>query len=152
MKTTFSINDIALITGLSTRTIRTYVSTGFLSGDKSNGNWTFTSEQVETFLKNKAVQPSLRAKKNAIVYDFLGTKPYKQEKMCIILDLTSSEALSVSAFFCQKISSCNPEAELHFASDPLGTGLRLILSGSPKDVMGLVNQFYCRSEIPADKL
>ena len=144
MKDTFSINDIALITGLSTRTIRTYVSTGFLSGDKVNGSWTFTPDQVETFMQNKAVQPSIRAKKNAIVYDFLGTKPYKQDKMCMILDLASSEALSASVFFCQKISTCNPEAELHFASDPLGTGVRLILSGSPRDVMCLVNQFYNR--------
>lgn len=144
MKDTYSINDVALITGLSTRTIRTYISTGFLSGDKMNGTWAFTPEQVEAFVQNKAVQPPIRAKKNAIVYDFLGMKPYKQDKMCMILDLTTSEAVSSSVFFCQKISTCAPEAELHFASDPLGSGVHLILSGSPKDVIDLVNQYYSR--------
>ena len=33
MKETYSINDVAMITSLSTRTIRTYISTGFLNGE-----------------------------------------------------------------------------------------------------------------------
>ncbi|MBR3108964.1 MAG: hypothetical protein IKH30_17530 [Clostridia bacterium] len=142
MKDTFSINDVAMITSLSTRTIRTYITTGFLSGEKIDGAWVFTPEQVQAFIENKAVRPSIKAKKNAIVFDFLGAKPYSQDKMCVILDLGSKEALSASVFFCEKISACSPEAELHFASDPVGTGVRLILSGSPKDVMHLMNQFY----------
>ena len=146
MKDTFSINDLALITGLSTRTIRTYITTGFLSGEKNNGAWVFTAEQVHAFMQNKAVQPAVKAKKNAIIFDFLGAKPYNQDKMCTILDLSAKDALGASAFFCIKISECSPEAELHFASDPVGTGVRLILSGSPKDVMNLLNQFYNKQE------
>ena len=142
MKEAFSINDLAMITGLSTRTIRTYITTGFLSGEKIDGAWVFTHEQVLAFIENKAVQPSIKAKKNAIVFDFLGTKPYNNDKMCTILDLAAKEALTASVFFCEKISECSPEAELRFASDPVGTGARLILSGSPKDVMNLMNQYY----------
>ena len=142
MKEDFSINDLAMITGLSTRTIRTYITTGFLSGEKIDGAWVFTHEQVLAFIENKAVQPSIKAKKNAIVFDFLGTKPYNNDKMCTILDLAAKEALTASVFFCEKISECSPEAELRFASDPVGTGVRLILSGSPKDVMNLMNQYY----------
>ena len=142
MKEAFSINDLAMITGLSTRTIRTYITTGFLSGEKIDGAWVFTHEQVLAFIENKAVQPSIKAKKNAIVFDFLGTKPYNNDKMCTILDLAAKEALTASVFFCEKISECSPEAELRFASDPIGTGVRLILSGSPKDVMNLMNQYY----------
>ena len=142
MKDAFSINDLAMITGLSTRTIRTYITAGFLSGEKIDGAWVFTHEQVLAFIENKAVQPSIKAKKNAIVFDFLGTKPYNNDKMCTILDLAAKEALTASVFFCEKISECSPEAELRFASDPVGTGVRLILSGSPKDVMNLMNQYY----------
>ena len=142
MKEAFSINDLAMITGLSTRTIRTYITTGFLSGEKIDGAWVFTHEQVLAFIENKAVHPSIKAKKNAIVFDFLGTKPYNNDKMCTILDLAAKEALTASVFFCEKISECSPEAELRFASDPVGTGVRLILSGSPKDVMNLMNQYY----------
>ena len=142
MKETFSINDVAMITSLSTRTIRTYISTGFLNGEKVNGAWQFTPEQVEAFTQNRTVRPSIKAKKNAIVFDFLGTKPYNRNKMCTILDLAASEALTASVFFCEKISACSPEAELRFASDPVGTGVRLILSGSPNDVMNLMNQYF----------
>lgn len=37
MKDRFSIDDMALITRLSTRTIRNYIADGFLEGDKSSG-------------------------------------------------------------------------------------------------------------------
>lgn len=37
MNDTFNIDDMALITGLSTRTIRSYIADGFLDGDKSSG-------------------------------------------------------------------------------------------------------------------
>ncbi len=142
MKDAFSINDIAMITGLTTRTIRTYITAGIIAGEKVDGAWAFTPEQVQAFVENKAVRPSIRAKKNAIVFDFLDAKPLDGDKMCVILDLGTREALGASVFFCEKISSCSPEAELRFASDRVGTGARLILSGSPKDVMSLMNQYF----------
>ena len=144
MKDTYSINDVAMITGLSTRTIRNYISLGFLSGEKVNGAWSFTDKQIEEFTQDKTVKPSIKAKKNAIVFDFLGTKPSKQDKMCTILDLTCQESLPASVFFCKKISEMKPVSEFHFASEPSGTGVRLILSGSPSDVMDLINQYYDR--------
>ena len=35
----YSINDIALMSGLSSRTIRNYISSGILKGDKVDGCW-----------------------------------------------------------------------------------------------------------------
>ena len=63
MKDRFSIDDMALITRLSTRTIRNYIADGFLEGDKSSGAWQFTAEQVDAFLQNQSVLPTLRSKK-----------------------------------------------------------------------------------------
>ena len=144
MKDTFTINELAMMTSLSTRTLRNYLATGFLNGDKVNGAWQFSPEQVQAFMENKAVRPAMLAKKNAIVFDFMGSKPDKQDKICTILDLTVQGAVDASVFFCQKISALEPELEFHFASNPLGKGVRLILSGSPKDVLGLLNQYYDR--------
>ena len=62
--------------------------------------------------------------------------------MCIVLDLSSGEAMKASVFFCERNSSIKPETELHFASEPMGTGVRMILSGSPGDVLSLMNQYY----------
>lgn len=144
MKETFTINELAMFTSLTTRTLRSYLATGFLKGDKVNGVWQFSPEQVQAFMENKAVRPSILAKKNAIVFDFMGSKPEKQDKICTILDLTAPDAVNASVFFCQKISDLAPELEFHFASNPLGKGVRLILSGSPKDVLRLLNQYYSR--------
>ena len=146
MKDTFTINELAMITSLTTRTLRNYLTAGVLEGSKVGGVWQFTAEQVQSFMENKAVKPSVLARKNAIVFDFMGSRPEKQDKICTILDLTAQAAVDASVFLCQKISELEPELEFHFASNPLGKGARLILSGSPKDVLGLLNGYYSREE------
>jgi len=142
MKEFFNIEDVAMITGLSTRTIRHYIADGFLEGDKSTGAWQFTADQLDVFLQKEVIKPAVRAKRNAIVYDFLGSKPQTQGKICVVLDLPSSHEMETMMFFCKYISELEPDAELRFASDKLGKGLRVILSGSDKDVMELLNQYY----------
>lgn len=142
MNDTFSIDDMALITGLSTRTIRSYIADGFLEGDKSGGAWRFTSEQVTAFLQNKAVRPALRAKKNAIVHAFLGAPHKERDMMCAVLDLPSDQAGRASSLLCRCICEIEAKAELHFASDRLGKTTRIILSGSDADVMELLARYY----------
>ena len=142
MKETFNIEDMALITGLSTRTIRSYIAGGFLEGDKSSGSWQFTAEQADAFLQNKTVQPTLRSKKNAIVFDFLGASHKDADAMCVVLDLPSDQAVQVSRLFCGFMCEIRAKAELRFASDRIGKTTRLILSGSDSDVMELLARYY----------
>ena len=145
MKETFSIEDLALITGLSTRTLRTYISCGFITGDKSSGSWQFTPEQIDAFLQDKNIQPVIHSKRNAIVYDFLGSKPSGKDKICVVLDISSDRRIQASSLFCRYMSEYKPEIELHFASEPLGNGLRVILSGSDSNVMDMLNRYYKES-------
>ena len=142
MKETFSIKEVALMTGLSTRTIRNYISAGFLEGSKQDGAWVFNSDQLEKFIHNNAVKPAIRAKKNAIVYDFMSTKRRDIDKICIILDMNSKKAIEATTFFCKNISSVEPETEMRFSSDSIDNSVRIILSGSTKDVMDLLNRYY----------
>ena len=142
MKDTFNIEDVALITGLSTRTIRSYIADGFLKGDKSSGAWQFTPEQVDAFLQNKTVLPSLRSKKNAIVYDFLGASHKEADMMCVVLDLPSDQAHRASTLLCKYMCEIKAKAELRFASDQLGKTTRLILSGHDADVLDLLTRYY----------
>lgn len=142
MKETYNIEEVALMSGLSTRTIRTYIASGFLKGEKEGGAWQFTSEALEEFFANKAVAPAVRAKRNAIVYDFVSTKPDGSEKMCVLLDLPLNRAAAATAFFCKYMSGVKPERELRFASDRLGKGARVILSGSEEDIMKMLSQYY----------
>ena len=65
---------------------------------------------------NKAVSQSLRAKRNAVIYDFLLDDRKKNDEMCSILDLFAEEeaAAEISDFFCSKISS-GEYSEMNFS-------------------------------------
>lgn len=67
----YTLSQLALITGLTERTLRNYIISGILEGEKINGKWHFTSEQVDRFICHPSVRPSIVAKQNALIYDFL---------------------------------------------------------------------------------
>ena len=64
----YSINDLVEMTGLTDRTLRNYIKSGLLRGEKIDGVWQFTAEDYGAFISDKNVIPSLRAKKNGVVY------------------------------------------------------------------------------------
>ncbi len=57
MKEHYTIQDVALITGLTDRTLRNHLSQGNLMGEKKGGIWQFTLQQVNDFIKLPQVQP-----------------------------------------------------------------------------------------------
>ena len=139
MKDFYTIEDVTLMTGLSDRTIRTYLAQGFLQGDKSTGAWHITGEQLDDFFANPAVLPSIRAKQNAVVYDFLAAKPAAGRRMCVVLDLGPEEdGAAASEALCRAMCKAAPEAELRFAAGQRGRGTRIFLSGAEKDVRSLL--------------
>ena len=82
----YNLNQIAMMTGLTTRTLRTYLNMGLLSGKKENNTWTFTEENIENFFNDPNVKQALKAKRNAVVYDFLADTNKKDNRVCIIMD------------------------------------------------------------------
>ena len=71
MEKYYTINEISIMTGLTTRTIRNYLKSGLINGEKINGIWMFSHEDFSDMLVNPAIKPSIQAKNNAVVYDFL---------------------------------------------------------------------------------
>lgn len=86
MNETYTIEDLSVMTGLSTRTIRSYLSSGQLEGEKIDGAWHFTAEQFGAFLGQDMVRQSVRAKANGKVYDFLLRERRKESGACLIWD------------------------------------------------------------------
>lgn len=138
----YTINHVVLFTGLTDRTIRNYIRLGLLKGEKINGLWHFTAEQVVDFVRNSAVRPSIRAKRNSIVYDFLIEDKKRTDKMCVILDLPSNDPKAVSEYFCYEISNGSGYSDLKFSFDNVEGTPRVILSGSADQLMALMNGFY----------
>ncbi len=137
----YTINHITLMTGLTDRTIRSYISSGLLQGEKINGLWHFTSEQVDTFVRHPAVWPSIQAKKNSIVYDFLLDRKKNKEEICTILDLPEANSKATAEYFCSAISNGDAE-QIHFSFDSIQGVPRIILRGDPAQVLSLVNGYY----------
>lgn len=145
MKEFYTIADVVEITGLSDRTIRHYISQNTLLGEKINGAWQFSAEQLGDFMNDPNVLPGIRAKKNAIVYDFLLQNRRNESEMCLIVDLPGRDSQAVSSFFCDAINAAG-NAELHFSFDSLGGQTpRVILKGNPQQVLKLMQQF-CATE------
>ena len=136
----YTIGHLVQFTGLTDRTIRNYISSGILVGEKINGLWHFTPEQVETFMHHPSVRSSIIAKKNALIYDFLLDTHKTKEEICIILDLPDKNEKEVAEYFCYTISNGNYH-DIHFSFDSLNKMPRVIIKGANKEVLKLVSQY-----------
>ena len=142
MKEVYSISDAVRITGLSDRTIRHYISQNILCGEKMNGAWQFSIEQLCDFMNDPNVLPGIRAKKNALVYDFLSENRRREQEMCLMVDLPGEDSQTVASFFCETINASG-YGSIHFSFDSLGGQTpRVILKGDPQEVLGLMQRFY----------
>ena len=50
---TYSIEDLATFTGLTDRTLRSYLKEGRLTGRKEDGAWRFTPEDLEKLFQDE---------------------------------------------------------------------------------------------------
>ena len=138
-----TLNDVCLITGLTDRTIRNYISIGILKGKKTNGIWYFSPEDVEEFVQHPSVRPSLQAKRNGYIYDFIMNPSKEHHRCCIILDLPNEDESTISAFFCHAICTGHYH-DINFSFDGGTSVPRAILRGDTKELLRLVNSFYNR--------
>ena len=136
----YLINHLVLSTGLTDRTIRNYISSGILQGEKINGLWHFSPEQVESFFRHPAVRPSILAKQNSVVYDFLLDTKKTSFEICMILDIPGRNPKEVAEYFCYHINTGGFQ-NIRFSFDAVEDVPRVILKGFADDVLQLVNDF-----------
>lgn len=138
----YDLNQLSMFTGLTTRTLRTYLKQGVLQGEKIDGNWRFTEEQINAFFIHPAVRQSIVARKNALVSDFLGDMYKKTNRICTILDfpVSKEEGTGISEFFTREICRGEQEIEYRFLWEK--ELARVILAGPEKAVMEILNAYY----------
>lgn len=136
----YVINHLVMFTGLSDRTIRNYIASSILQGEKINGLWHFTPEQVEEFVRHPAVRPSILAKNNGLVYDFLLDTKKTGQEMCVILDTPCADKKTVAEYFCYSINSGGYH-NIQFSFDGVMETSRVILKGDAAEVLRLVNEY-----------
>lgn len=137
----YTINDIAQMTGFTTRSLRNYIQAGQLNGEKIDGIWQFSINDFEKFISDPNVLPGIRTKNNHLVYDFMAEKNKTENSICAILDLSISkdEIKEFNDYFCEAMNKCssgNLKIEFHEGK------LRAILSGPEDFVMDILNGWY----------
>ncbi len=136
----YNINDLALMTGFTTRTLRNYLNQGLLNGEKVNGMWLFTAEEIDRFFREPFVKEGLRIKHNSTVFDFMANRSKTQERTCVILDIPASvkKGNEISAFFCSRMNDVE-DAVFHYGWD---NGIcRIILSGDADSVAEMMKAY-----------
>ena len=136
MEKTYTMQDVAAMTGLTTRTLRSYQQQGFLRGEKENGIWRFTDEALEGFFQNPAVLPAIRARQHSIVYDFVLQNRKPRDELCAVWDLRTEDSEAVSAFLCREMER---RQGLRFTFLRRGENARVILCGEPGAALDLLN-------------
>lgn len=139
----YTIEQLSVMTGLTTRTLRNYLKAGILQGSKETGIWQFTQQQVSQFVGHPSVSPSIQAKHHAIVYDFLAGQDSGEQEMCMLLDrrLGEAEAKKLADFFCHAVTG---RAHIRFAFSYESGKARYILKGAEADVHQIMKEFYGR--------
>lgn len=85
-----SMSDLSTMTGLTTRTLRNYLSLGILNGAKEDGKWVFSDEDFNNFLSDETVKHTLESKRLGIIFDTFNG--YADESASIInLKVKNSE-------------------------------------------------------------
>ena len=137
----YTIRDLCMFTGLTDRTIRNYLSNGILQGEMMDRVWYFTQEQAEAFLRHPAVVPSIQAKRNAVVTDFMLDSYKKSEQMCVVWDLPGMHGIETSFFFTNLICNNPNLRNFNYSFEESEKGIRIILKGESKDILPLLIQF-----------
>ena len=137
----YTLNDLALMTGFTTRTLRNYLTQGLLKGEKANGVWQFTAGDIDAFFREPFVKEGLRIKRSGVVFDFMADGRKKEERFCMILDVPASvkKGNEISGFFCDRIKEVS-DVRFNYGWD--GGVCRVILSGAADSVAHIMKAYF----------
>lgn len=134
MEEGYTLAQLAEMTGLSTRTLRSCLRRGTLSGTMVRGAWQFSPAQFEAFLKTADGQSAARMKSMALLNDFLAEKK-AAPSACAVIDLPD---LTPEAEARLRAQLAALEGQLHYRFQD-GTA-RLVFRGSPAALAALLVQ------------
>ena len=141
MERRYDLNELSLMTGFSSRTLRNHLNKGLLHGDKEDGVWRFSEAEVASYFKEPFVKEGLAIKYHSVVFDFLSQRHKDKASSCVILDVPCDvfQAGKISAFFCEKMKEVK-DVKFNFRHED---GIaRVILSGDEGCVSSLMDAYH----------
>ena len=140
MEKTYNLSEIAMMSGFTERTLRSYLKQGLLNGEKTDGKWQFSEEEIDRFFSDPYVREGLRIKRSSVVFDFLSAPKTHQNHACVIIDraVSLSEGTKISAFFCEEMQNAK-DVTFNYGYDD--NHCRIILAGDEAQVAGIMKKF-----------
>ncbi|SCG82573.1 hypothetical protein DW1_0966 [Proteiniborus sp. DW1] len=141
----YTVDDIAMMTGLTSRTIRNYLKDGKLKGKKIGAQWRFTEEDISALFTDKSFENEVTVSKNKMVIDFLEAKEQSKVSICSIVDYPCRDRKVVENI-CQEmieqVNSYKNKDEIKFSYQYLKEEgkARFIVIGIPEKVIELLNK------------
>ncbi len=87
----FTINEVAVLTSLTTRTLRNHLKDGKLHGHKVGGQWRFRMSDIEDFTLGSGKRPRILTEGDSQVDDFLCSTDKSGTQVCTIVDIVADE-------------------------------------------------------------
>lgn len=91
----YTVDDVAKMTGLTSRTIHNYIKDGKLEGKKIGVQWRFTEENIQALFKDKKVEDDVTVFKNNIILEYLENKNHKKTEVCSVIDYPSKDKTEI---------------------------------------------------------
>lgn len=139
IKDKYTIEEVSLMSGLTTRTIRNYLKDGLVHASKEDGKWVFTIDEFTNMLASNYVRAAVKAKINAPVFDFLADEKKKTDSVCMAIDRIMSEEEAIP--FIERLCSLQEEiGGIDMRLEKRADHVRIILSGAEPKVRALYVQ------------
>lgn len=141
MNECYTIEDMAAFTGLTDRTLRSYLKEGRLTGSKEDGVWRFSPEDLDRFFQDGGARRAMEANRNAVVYDFL-LGGAAEDRCCVIRDIPVPDG-EEEALRARLLERVNQEGQVKFTysygMDRRGRGsARIILAGATAAIRNIL--------------
>ena len=135
-KKLYTVDDVAKMFGLTSRTIRTYIKNGLLQGTKVGGQWRFTEEDLGKLLKTdehaKVMKKNVQLQLNSFINSSYEGK-CGETNICTIID-HFADSDTITKLSKELIAVINTGeysgAKFNFESLPSQNKARFILYGS----------------------
>lgn len=139
----YKIADLALMTQLSQRTIRNYMRDGRLNGQKIQGTWIFTREDLQSFFEDPYIKQALLIKNQVIIDDFMKGRKKKNACLCTIYDYPVFDKREAEEF-CQIVLGqmkleCYQGIKMSYYYDESCQQIRIIFIGEKEKISSLLS-------------
>ncbi|WP_199880570.1 helix-turn-helix domain-containing protein [Bacillus massiliglaciei] len=112
VKPLYTVEEVAKMTGLTSRTIHNYIRDGKIKGKKIGVQWRFTEENIEALFSDADAKKDVTDAQNQAVLEFLEqTGSPTETEMCTVMDVSASDQTAIEPLAQDMLAFVNAHQE-----------------------------------------